>query len=219
MPMEPSLLEREEREALEPAAPTPDSAWWRRSSTPCCVTAVNRRRRSWTRRSSPTAVSEVTAVFERLVGLETEYATAFPAGGASRRRRPIRTLPVAPRALRQRVVTVRARHFKEGVFTANGGAVWFETERMAADCGLVEGATPECRGSASSLAVPACAGRSAVPVRGRIADGRAASPDQELPRQPGSCVRCPGELRGGHGLRVGLGAGVAASSCSSRWWC
>lgn len=55
-------------------------------------------------------------------------------------------------ALRDRVLTVRARHFKEGVFVANGGAVWFETERIASDGGLVEGATPECRGPHQVLA-------------------------------------------------------------------
>jgi proteasome accessory factor A len=49
-------------------------------------------------------------------------------------------------ALRRRVLTVRARHFKEGAFTATGGAVWFETERIASGGGLVEGSTPECRG-------------------------------------------------------------------------
>lgn len=49
-------------------------------------------------------------------------------------------------ALHRRVPTVPAKHFKEGVFTANGGAVWFEAERPAAGGGLIEGATPECRG-------------------------------------------------------------------------
>ena len=37
-----------------------------------------------------------------------------------------------------------ARHFKEGVFLANGGAAWFETERVASGGGLFEGSTPEC---------------------------------------------------------------------------
>lgn len=50
------------------------------------------------------------------------------------------------RCLRLRVVTVPAKHFKEGVFLATGGAVWFETERPADGQGLIEGSTPECRG-------------------------------------------------------------------------
>ena len=55
-------------------------------------------------------------------------------------------------ALQQRVPTVPAKHFKEGVFTANGGAVWFEAERPAAGGGLIEGATPECRGPREAVA-------------------------------------------------------------------
>jgi proteasome accessory factor A len=49
-------------------------------------------------------------------------------------------------ALRRRTLTAPARHFKEGVFLANGGAVWFEAERPAAGGGLIEGSTPESRG-------------------------------------------------------------------------
>jgi proteasome accessory factor A len=49
-------------------------------------------------------------------------------------------------ALRRRTLTAPARHFKEGVFLANGGAVWFEAERPAAGGGLIEGSTPEARG-------------------------------------------------------------------------
>jgi proteasome accessory factor A len=48
-------------------------------------------------------------------------------------------------ALRQRVLAVDAHHFKQGVFTANGGAVWFERVQYAGGHGLIEGATPECR--------------------------------------------------------------------------
>ena len=48
-------------------------------------------------------------------------------------------------ALGKRVLTVPAHHFKEGIFTANGGAVWFEAARPAAGGGLIEGSTPECR--------------------------------------------------------------------------
>ncbi len=48
-------------------------------------------------------------------------------------------------ALRERVLAVDAAHFKQGVFTANGGAVWFERVQYAGGHGLIEGATPECR--------------------------------------------------------------------------
>jgi len=41
---------------------------------------------------------------------------------------------------------------KEGFFLANGGAIWFETERPAAGGGLIEGATPECRGPRQAVA-------------------------------------------------------------------
>jgi proteasome accessory factor A len=49
-------------------------------------------------------------------------------------------------AIGLRIPTAVARHFKEGVFLANGAAVWFEAERPSAGGGLVEGATPECHG-------------------------------------------------------------------------
>ncbi len=44
-------------------------------------------------------------------------------------------------ALRIQIPTVPAKHFKEGVFLATGGAVWFEAERPAAGGGLIEGAS------------------------------------------------------------------------------
>ncbi len=86
-------------------------------------------------------------ILDRLIGLETEYAIRF---------RPRASLVSPPSrfgfyqsvvaALRRRTLTATARHFKEGVFLANGGAVWFEAERPAAGGGLIEGSTPECRG-------------------------------------------------------------------------
>lgn len=87
------------------------------------------------------------AIFDRLVGLETEYAIRFQSASFSAPR-PARFLLYRQvvQALRLRVPVVRAGHFKEGVFTATGGAFWFETERIASDGGLIEGATPECRG-------------------------------------------------------------------------
>lgn len=93
------------------------------------------------------------AIFDRLVGLETEYAMRFhPANSFARKPAKFRLYLSLIAALRERVLTVRAKHFKEGVFIANGGAVWFETERIASDGGLVEGATPECRGPRQVLA-------------------------------------------------------------------
>ncbi len=86
-------------------------------------------------------------ILDRLIGLETEYAVRF------RPRASLASLPSrfgfyqsVVSALRRRTTTARARHFKEGVFLANGGAVWFEAERPAAGGGLIEGSTPECRG-------------------------------------------------------------------------
>lgn len=84
-------------------------------------------------------------IFKRLVGLETEYAIRTPAAAGSAPLSKFRLYEALVAALHQRVPTVPAKHFKEGVFTANGGAVWFEAERPAAGGGLIEGATPECR--------------------------------------------------------------------------
>ncbi len=86
-------------------------------------------------------------IFERLIGLETEYAVRFqPGEAAAPSPSKFRLYESLVAALARRVPTARAKHFKEGVFLANGGAVWFEAERPAAGGGLVEGATPECRG-------------------------------------------------------------------------
>ena len=49
-----------------------------------------------------------------------------------------RLIPTAP--------TDFSRVGKEGVFTANGSAVWFERCRFAGEPGLIEGCSPECRG-------------------------------------------------------------------------
>lgn len=86
-------------------------------------------------------------IFDRLVGLETEYAIRFrPADPTAPYLSRFRVYEAILAALKRRTLSVRARHFKEGVFLANGGAVWFEAERPAAGGGLIEGATPECRG-------------------------------------------------------------------------
>ena len=85
-------------------------------------------------------------VFQRLLGMETEYAIRSSSDTIASRRSKFRHYESLVAALHRRVPTVVAKHFKEGVFTANGGAVWFEAERPAAGGGLIEGATPECRG-------------------------------------------------------------------------
>lgn len=86
-------------------------------------------------------------MLDRLAGLETEYAIRYgPADGMVPLSR-FRLYQRLTTALRRRVLVVAAQHFKEGLFTASGGAVWFESERPASGAGLIEGATPECRGA------------------------------------------------------------------------
>ncbi len=86
-------------------------------------------------------------IFQRLVGLETEYAIRFrPASFFAPPTRRYQLYQELVQSLRGRLPVVRALHFKEGVFIATGGAVWFETERIASEGGLIEGSTPECRG-------------------------------------------------------------------------
>lgn len=91
-------------------------------------------------------------VFDRLVGLETEYAIRYvPDAGRSIPSR-LSLFRGVVEALRARIPVAEAQHFKDGVFAANSGAVWFEAVRMTAHTGLVEGATPECRGPRQVLA-------------------------------------------------------------------
>lgn len=83
-------------------------------------------------------------VFQRLIGLETEYALFVPAAGQQLPSR-YALFGAVLAALRKKIPCARARTMKEGAFHAAGGAVWFETERPALGGGLIEGATPECR--------------------------------------------------------------------------
>lgn len=85
-------------------------------------------------------------IFERLIGLETEYALFRPATADDDGQSRFEVFRALVASLRKRIPTVAAQHFKEGVFHAAGGAVWFETERISSGGGLVEGSTPECRG-------------------------------------------------------------------------
>jgi proteasome accessory factor A len=85
-------------------------------------------------------------IFDRLVGLETEYAVAVRE--CREDALPPTRLEIYERvlvALSQRLPVVRAYHFKEGAFLATGGAVWVESDPLSSDSGLLEGATPECR--------------------------------------------------------------------------
>lgn len=106
----------------------------------------------WKRPRYRTAASDVAEVLDRLCGLETEYALRIvgsdPANVPSRQR----LFGALIAALGRRIPAVPARHFKEGIFLATGGAVWFEVERPAAGGGLIEGATPECHGVRQLLA-------------------------------------------------------------------
>jgi proteasome accessory factor A len=104
-------------------------------------------------------VASKPGIFERLIGLETEYALAISRAAGSLPGVPGDQVGSKYRAFRdlvaqvgQRVPTVEARHMKEGIFHAAGGAVWFETERPAEGGGLIEGATPECRSPRQLLA-------------------------------------------------------------------
>ncbi|MEK6235306.1 MAG: proteasome accessory factor PafA2 family protein, partial [Planctomycetales bacterium] len=85
-------------------------------------------------------------ILDRLVGLETEYAVRFHPEDGARRIPHEQLYRLLLDELGRQVPTVEANHFKEGVFTANGGAVWFERVRQAPFSGLIEGSTPECRG-------------------------------------------------------------------------
>ena len=84
-------------------------------------------------------------MFQRLIGLETEYALHLPSTAGSSRRTRYGLFRTLVAELGKKLPTVPARHMKEGVFHAAGGAVWFETERPASGGGLIEGSTPECR--------------------------------------------------------------------------
>lgn len=89
-------------------------------------------------------------MFDRLMGMETEYALRFhpraPGGGRVHNATLFERLLAAVTA-RVPIATAFVREF--GWFTANGGAVRFERNpffNWRAASGLVEGATPECRG-------------------------------------------------------------------------
>jgi hypothetical protein len=86
------------------------------------------------------------------MGLETEYVMRFRPWDAAAERPTNRYLfERLTAALKRLVPTATARGHKEGLFTACGGAVWFEQLTVAAYAGLVEGSTPECRSARQLL--------------------------------------------------------------------
>lgn len=92
-------------------------------------------------------------MLDRLAGLETEYALRFsPAPGAERPRNDILFTALAE-AIRARVRTLpgRRRLTHDQLFTENGGSLYFERSPTEPDGGLVEAATPECRGPSQLL--------------------------------------------------------------------
>lgn len=100
-----------------------------------------------------TVANRVGPLFQRLVGLETEYAIRYvPDDPTQPPPAKFAIFEAVRAAVERRVLAVPAKHFKEGVFTANGGAVWFEAERPSAGGGLIEGATPECHSPRELLA-------------------------------------------------------------------
>jgi Pup amidohydrolase len=91
-------------------------------------------------------------MLDRLVGLETEYAIRFSPRDL-KARFSNRTLYQAVREAMGRLVRARnARGFdgltgtRDQFFVENGGAFYYESVPLAPDGGLIEGATPECRG-------------------------------------------------------------------------
>ncbi|MBM83585.1 MAG: hypothetical protein CMJ78_23745 [Planctomycetaceae bacterium] len=97
-------------------------------------------------------MSQPSKILDRLVGLETEYAIRFrPDLTGVPQSTDFRLFHTLLRSVKDEVLTVDAKHLKEGVFTANGGALWFERVRYAGGHGLLEGSTPECRGAREAV--------------------------------------------------------------------
>ena len=97
-------------------------------------------------------------IFQRLAGLETEYAVRFRADEDERAiERPPRPSDhhlynALVGELKRVIPAAPGTYEKKGFFLANGGAVWHEKGRMRVSCALIEGSTPECRGPRQLLA-------------------------------------------------------------------
>ena len=90
-------------------------------------------------------------LLERLVGLETEYAVRFHCDAGAKPPPLTKALYKSLVAeLKRRMPIVRATLKTEGIFLANGGAVWYE-QPLRPDGALIEGSTPECRGARQLL--------------------------------------------------------------------
>jgi proteasome accessory factor A len=98
-------------------------------------------------------------LLNRIAGLETEYPIRFRADAALSADLPdpprpsnVRLFEAVMNELRRLTRVARADHSKRGYFLGNGGAVWLEKGGQGLNSGMVEGATPECRGPRRLLA-------------------------------------------------------------------
>ena len=90
-------------------------------------------------------------MLDRLLGLETEYAIRFtPAPGSPAADNDV-IYDAVRSAVDSLVLTRRGDGAREQYFVENGGALAYEFLPAAPDGGLVEGATPECRGPAEGV--------------------------------------------------------------------
>jgi hypothetical protein len=90
-------------------------------------------------------------MLDRLLGLETEYAIRFtPAPGSPAADNDV-IYDAVRSAVDSLVFTRRGDGAREQYFVENGGALAYEFLPGAPDGGLVEGATPECRGPAECV--------------------------------------------------------------------
>lgn len=90
-------------------------------------------------------------MLDRLLGLETEYAIRFtPAPGSPAADNDV-IYDAVRSAVDSLVFTRRGDGAREQYFVENGGALAYEFLPGAPDGGLVEGATPECRGPAEGV--------------------------------------------------------------------
>ncbi|MDZ4687722.1 MAG: proteasome accessory factor PafA2 family protein [Planctomycetaceae bacterium] len=94
-------------------------------------------------------------MFDRLLGLETEYAVRYHGARGADRPTDRELFERLAQELSARLPVAGADEEgcgKRGVFLANGAAVWFESRRPASGVGLIEGSTPECRSPRDLLA-------------------------------------------------------------------
>jgi proteasome accessory factor A len=93
-------------------------------------------------------------VLTRLLGLETEYAIRFTPSAGGRRPGNRAVYDAIVEAVGRRLQTLPgAQHgIEQGrVFTESGASLSYESFPEAPDGGLVEGATPECRGPSQAV--------------------------------------------------------------------